>query len=200
LAFLGGVVGDNRAVKRGLLLTGFWLVGVTARVASHVAPQGVARLSAGGVDRELASPLPSTGASTPRPTTPQPPSSVTSPTTRPSSPSSTAATPPPPPIGPATSVPPTRPPATVAPPPTTTLHNTVTTSQGGTVWTRCASAEAIVYVAAVPKSGYQRTHDVESAGGITEWFENGSHRSKITAECSDGSVHAEVEEEGEGGD
>jgi hypothetical protein len=57
-----------------------------------------------------------------------------------------------------------------------------------------------VYVAAVPRSGYQRTHDVESAGGITEWFENGSHRSKITAECSDGAVHAEVEEESESGD
>jgi hypothetical protein len=57
-----------------------------------------------------------------------------------------------------------------------------------------------VYVAAVPKSGYQRTQDVESAGGIAQWFENGSHLSKITAECSNGSVHAEVEEESERGD
>ena len=76
----------------------------------------------------------------------------------------------------------------------------MTTSQGGTVWTRCSSAEQIVYVAAVPKSGYQRTRDVESAGGVMQWFDNGSHLSKIAAECSDGTVHAEVEEENQGGD
>lgn len=55
-------------------------------------------------------------------------------------------------------------------------------------------------VAAVAKSGYQRTRDVEGAGGVMQWFDNGSHLSKITAECSNGSVHAEVEEENAGGD
>ena len=65
------------------------------------------------------------------------------------------------------------------------------------MWTRCSGADHIVYVAAVPKSEYERTRDVESPGGIEQWFESDSHRSKIKAECSDGVVHAEVEEEGE---
>jgi hypothetical protein len=209
LAFLEGVVGDNREVRRGLLLAGFWVLGVTAsvalafaavgRVASRVAPPGVARLSAGAVNRELGSTIPSVRP----PTTRQPTSSAVPPstsrgaTTRPSSPSPTVSVPPS--VGPASSVAPPRPPPTVAPS-TTTPHNTVTTSQGGTLWTRCSSADQIVYVAAVPRSGYQRTFDVESSSGIAQWFDNGSHRSKIAAECSNGSVHAEVEEEAESGD
>jgi hypothetical protein len=88
----------------------------------------------------------------------------------------------------------------VAPSPTTTPHDTVTTSQGGTLWTRCSSADQIVYVAAVPQSGYRRTLDVESTGGVVQWFDNGTHLSKIAAQCSNGSVHAEVEEENAGGD
>ena len=42
--------------------------------------------------------------------------------------------------------------------------------------------------------------DVEGALGIVQWFDNGSHISKISAECSNGVVHAEVEEEREGSD
>jgi hypothetical protein len=71
----------------------------------------------------------------------------------------------------------------------------VTTSQGGTVWSRCSGADTIVLVAAVPQSGYQRTRDIESPSGIEQWFEKDKHRSKIRAECSDGVVSAEVEEE-----
>jgi hypothetical protein len=51
----------------------------------------------------------------------------------------------------------------------------------------------------VPKSGFERTGDVEGPGGIVQSFDNGQHRSTISAECSDGVVHAEVEEEDEGG-
>jgi hypothetical protein len=74
-------------------------------------------------------------------------------------------------------------------------HNTVTTSQGGTLFTRCAGADRIVFVAAVPKSGYQRTVDDERSEGVRQSFENATHRSNIEAECSDGVVHAHVEEE-----
>jgi hypothetical protein len=52
-----------------------------------------------------------------------------------------------------------------------------------------------VFVAAVPKTGYQSISGLQSATTITERFENGSHVSTIQAECSDGVVHAEVEEE-----
>jgi hypothetical protein len=52
-----------------------------------------------------------------------------------------------------------------------------------------------VYVAAIPKSGYQRTVDVEASTGIDQQFQNGSRRSKIQAACSNGVVHAEVEED-----
>jgi hypothetical protein len=76
----------------------------------------------------------------------------------------------------------------------------VITAQGGTVWVRCSGADQIVYVAAVPRNGYERTHDVESPGGIVQWFDSNSHRSTIDAQCSNGVVHAEVNEEGEGGD
>jgi hypothetical protein len=71
----------------------------------------------------------------------------------------------------------------------------VTTSQGGTVYSRCSGPDTIAYVAAVPRSGYQRTVDGESPTGIRQTFENAHHRSRIAAECSDGIVHAEVEEE-----
>ena len=67
------------------------------------------------------------------------------------------------------------------------------------MWTRCSGQDQIVYIAAVPKSGYERTRDVESPGGIQQWFESDNHLSKITAECSNGVVHAEVEE-ARGGD
>jgi hypothetical protein len=63
------------------------------------------------------------------------------------------------------------------------------------LWTRCSSAEQIVYVAAVPQSGYERTRDIENPGGIVQWFHNDHHVSKVSAECSNGVVHAEVEEE-----
>jgi hypothetical protein len=52
-----------------------------------------------------------------------------------------------------------------------------------------------VYVAAIPKSGYQRTVDVEASTGIEQEFQNGSHASQIQAACSNGVVHAEVEED-----
>ena len=68
------------------------------------------------------------------------------------------------------------------------------------MWTRCSGPDRIVYVAAVPKSEYERTRDVESAGGIEQWFESDNHRSKIKAECSGGVVRAEVEEEPVAGD
>jgi hypothetical protein len=71
----------------------------------------------------------------------------------------------------------------------------VTTSQGGTVYTRCTGSETIAYVAAVPKTGYARTVDIESPTGVQQTFVNGNHRSNIQAECSNGVVHAEVEEE-----
>jgi hypothetical protein len=75
----------------------------------------------------------------------------------------------------------------------------VTTSVGGTIWTRCSGADHIAFVAAVPKGGYARTHDAENPV-VVQWFDNGSHVSKISAECSNGVVHAEVEEEREGND
>ena len=89
---------------------------------------------------------------------------------------------------------------TSVPPPTASPHNTVTTSQGGTIWTRCVSADRIAYVAALPKSEFERTRDDEGADGIEQWFESEHHRSKIKAECSDGIVHAEVEEESKSAD
>jgi hypothetical protein len=205
---------DNREVRRGLLMTGLWVLGVTVsvalafaavgRVASRVAPPGVARLSASAVDRALSATVPST----PSPTLHKPTASSTPPstrrastTTRPAPPSSPVTVAPPPTLlGPASSVaPPTTPRTTEAPPPTTP-QNTATTSQGGTVWTRCSGADHIVYVAAVPRSGFERTHDVEGPGGIVQWFQSNNHVSKINAQCSNGVVHAEVEEEREGGD
>jgi hypothetical protein len=71
----------------------------------------------------------------------------------------------------------------------------VTTSQGGTVYTHCTGPDTIAYVAAVPKTGYARTVDIEAPTGVRQTFVNAHHRSDIQAECSDGVVHAEVEEE-----
>jgi len=50
-------------------------------------------------------------------------------------------------------------------------------------------------VAAVPKSGYERTVDVEHEDGIKQVFVNAHHRSQIEAECSGGVVQAQVDEE-----
>ena len=54
-----------------------------------------------------------------------------------------------------------------------------------------------MYVAAVPKSGFTRTRDIESPY-VVQWFESADHISKITVDCSEGRVQAEVEEEGRG--
>jgi hypothetical protein len=196
LSFIEDAMDDNRDVRRGLLLTCLWVLGVTGsvalafgavdRVANRVAPPGVARLSGAAVDRALGSTVPSTISTTTRkPTASSAPPSTTR--------STASVAPPPGPVGTTTSTVASPPP----PAPTTTPHNTVTTSQGGTVWTRCSGADQIVYVAAVPKSEYERTRDIESPGGIEQWFESDSHRSRIKAECSDGVVHAEVEEDSE---
>lgn len=193
---------DNHEVRRALLLTCLWVLGVMAsvalaygavgRVANRVAPPGVARLSGAAVDRALGSTVPSTPSTGPT-TTRKPTASAAPPSTT----RTTASVAPPTPVGPTSSVAPPPTTTTAPPPPTTTPHNTVTTSQGGTLWTRCSGAEKIVYVAAVPKSEYERTRDIESPDGIEQWFESDSHRSRIKAECSDGVVHAEVGEESE---
>jgi hypothetical protein len=202
LAFPTSYLGDNREMRRGVLLTCLWVLGATVsvalafaavgRVASRVAPTGVARLSAGAVDRELGTTVPSTRPTITRQTTTSstPPAPRTS-TTRPS----ISIVPPPTSSGPSTSAPPP-----LSPPPTTVPHNTVTTSQGGTLWTRCSGADRIVYVAAVPRNEYERTRDVEEPSGIEQWFESDHLRSKIKAECSNGVVHAEVVEESMSGD
>jgi hypothetical protein len=102
----------------------------------------------------------------------------------------------------------------ISPPPTTTAPSassvtettttaapasgagdTATTSLGGTIWTRCSSPNSIVFVAAIPKPGYERTNDVQLPTRIQEQFQNGNHVSTIQAECAGGAVHAEVEEE-----
>jgi hypothetical protein len=224
LASLRARVDDNQEMRRGLVLTGLWVVGVMAsvalafgavgNVASQVAPPGVARLSARGVDRALGTTvvLPSsTTAGRPAGSSAPPVSGRGSTTTvkRPGPGSSSTAAPPPSTSGgPGTSAPTSSatspPPTTGSPPPTgtpptTALHSTATTSVGGTVWTRCSGAEHITFVAAVPRAGYERTRDVENASGIVQWFDDGSHISKISAECSNGVVHAEVEEESGGG-
>jgi len=86
------------------------------------------------------------------------------------------------------SVPPTT--STTAPPDN---GDTVTASRGGTLWSHCSGSEKIVFVAAVPMSGYQRTVDIENAGRIEQKFVNGKLSSVIEAECSYGVVHAHVE-------
>ena len=209
-------------MRRGVLLVGVWGAGVViavslafaavARVANGVAPNDVAHLSKTQVDNEL------TGGTTPPPrgstsptsraatTTSNPGSTPTStsttsstmstsgwstPTTRGTmltAPPLTAWSPPSNPPVPTTAT-------TAAKPPPVTPHNTVTTSQGGTIYTRCTGPETIAYVAAVPKTGYARTVDIESPAGVQQTFANGQHVSNIQAECSQGVVHAEVEEE-----
>ena len=210
---------ENLGVRRSVLLAGVWVVGVViavslafaavARVSSGVAPNDVARLSKTEINDEL------TGATTPhaRATTSSSSATTTTAKTGPTRTTSTSTTPStrplitpltqgsvftmPPPT--ATTVAPSTPvtTTTAAPPPPVSSHNTVTTSQGGTVYTRCSGPETIVYVAAVPRTGYQRTEDVEGPGGVRQTFINAHHRSSIEAECSNGVVHASVEEEDE---
>ena len=168
-------------------MAGIWLLGVglavmfsfaaVGRVASGVTPTDGAALSRRDIDRALiagATGQPSGSSAAPTTTassTLKPPA-----TTVPHSPSSVVAT--------------TTP--TVAP---SVIADTVTTSQGGTLWTRCSAPGSIVYVAAIPKNGYRRSVDVEASTGIIQQFGNGSRRSKVQAACSNGVVHAEVEED-----
>ena len=185
---------ENRAVRRGLLMGAVWAFGVVIavalafaavdRVASGVSSRDDARLSQRAIDDELGrSPTPprsSSSTSTTRPpsvstTSSTVASTISSPTTTPATTTVTTASPPPP-----------------------VSHNTVTASRGGTLFTRCSGPDRIVFVAAVPKSGYQRTVDDERSGAIRQSFENSNHRSTIEAECSDGTVHAQVEEESAG--
>jgi len=201
---------------------GVWVAGVViavslafaavARVANGVAPNDVAHLSKTQVDNEL------TGGTTPSPRgSTSPTSRATTTTAKPgSTPTSTSTTsstrstwvwPTPTTGGTVLTAPPvtawshpsdpTAPTTatTVAEPPPVAPHNTVTTSQGGTIYTRCTGPETIAYVAAVPKTGYARTVDIESPTGVQQTFANGQHASNIQAECSNGVVHAEVEEE-----
>jgi hypothetical protein len=172
-----------------------------AHVASGVAPNDVDHLSQQAIDDELTTSRSSVPSSTTKPTvsstttttsttpTTTSPTGRTTPTsTRGASPTTTS------PITTQTA-PPLVTTTTGKPPPDSTTHNTVTTSQGGTLYTRCSGADSIVYVAAIPKPGYERTEDVERADGIRQSFENKNHLSTIEAECSDGVVHAHVEEE-----
>jgi len=206
-------MGDNHGVKRGAILAGVWGAGVlvavslafaaVAHVASGVAPNDVEHMSQRAIDDELTTRLSSV------------PGGVSSPTTTATA-SSTTTTTPTTTAGPTSRTTPTTSrlvsptvtsPTTVhtVPPPVTATtaqtlpdnppHNTVTASQGGTLYTRCSGADSIVYVAAVPKPGYERTDDIEDASGVRQSFENKDHRSTIEAECTNGVVHAHVEEE-----
>ena len=74
-------------------------------------------------------------------------------------------------------------------------NETVTTSAGGTVYTRCTGPDSIAFVAAVPKNGFERVRDVETGRQVVQEFASDAHRSTISVECSDGRAHAEVEEE-----
>jgi hypothetical protein len=207
-------LGENPRVRRGLILAGVWAVGAAlaltlafaavGRVANGVAPRDVARLSSTEIDDELSGPTttpvtPTSGRQMPNPT-----ATTATPATTTSSTSSTTSTTEAPGssiVNPTTvSTPPTTTSATVHTVPSTTTppvasHNTVTTAQGGTVFTRCSGPDKIVYVAAVPKSGYERTVDIENEDGIEQVFVNAHHRSQIEAQCSGGVVHAQVEEE-----
>jgi hypothetical protein len=184
-------------MRRRLLLAGTWLLGTAvaltisfaavARVANGVAPANVAALSRRAIDNELTT-APTTSSSTvqERSRRALQPSTTTTPTTS---------------IQPKVSAPTAlNPPEQVtvpnAPSPTTTAITpaTVTTSHGGTIWTRCTGPNSIQFLAAVPTNGYQRTADVEASTGIEEQFTNGSRVSTINAECSNGVVHAEVED------
>jgi len=184
-------------MRRRLLLAGTWLLGTAvaltvsfaavARVASGVAPPNGAALSRRAIDNEL-----TTGPST-SPSSVQrrsrralQPSATTTPTTSLRREVNAA---------PALNSPaPVTAPIAPSPPPTATTPATATTSQGGTIWTRCTGPDTIQFLAAVPNNGYQRTADIEASTGIEEQFNNGSRASTINAECSNGVVHAEVEE------
>lgn len=189
-------------MRRGLLLAGVWALGVVAsvtlafaavgRVASGVAPHDGTRLSQTAIDDQLTSraTLPSatsTSSTTRSSSSTTSPTTVTTPTTRPTSPNVTS----PPPTS--NTSPPTVTTVWAAPP--NVPVNTVTTSQGGTLFTRCSGPDTIAYVAAVPRTGYQRTLDIEDPTGIEQVFANARDQSKIDASCSNGIVHAHVEEE-----
>ncbi len=200
-----------RPSRRAVLLTTVWVVGVgtsvaiafaaVATVARGVEPSNAARLSTRAIDHELGAPQ----ASSPSPSLPA------TQTSRPTTPA-TAATVAPvttvPPLQPTTTAPPVRPvappavaptpPTSNGPSPTVSSRTTATASPGGTVWARCSAPDTIVFVAAVPSSGYQRVRDVENGQTVEQWFANGSKVSKIHAECADGAVHAEVDTEHEG--
>jgi hypothetical protein len=176
-------------MRRGLVLASVWLLGAglavalsfaaVGRVASGVSPADGATLSRRAIDNALTarvSPHPSrtsAGPSTTRPSPPRP--TTTLPRSLP------------------TAVPSRAP--VIAPLAPQQIGGTVTTSRGGTVWTRCSGSSSIVYVAAIPKNGYQRSVDVEDASGIVQLFANGTSQSKVHAECTNGVVHAAVEEE-----
>jgi hypothetical protein len=87
--------------------------------------------------------------------------------------------------------------STTTAPPVSSGPATATTSLGGTIWTRCSGPDAIVFIAAIPKSGYESIAGTQTSTAVQERFTNGNHVSTIQAECSDGVVHAEVEEEAE---
>ncbi len=204
------------------MLGGIWAVGVVVavavafaavdRVASGVTSPDTGHLSRDAISDELRRPpsrpaprssgaakvAPSSSSSTsstlgPRVTVvmPTPTTSImpppTTPRTTPRTTPPTIAANPTPTSAPAVTTPST---ALAVPP-----HNTVTTSQGGTLITRCSGPETILFVAAVPKPGYQRTVDDEGSEGIEQSFVSANHQSNIEAQCSNGVVHAEVEEE-----
>lgn len=190
-------------MRRGLALTAVWALGIVlavtlafaavGRVASGVAPHDVARLSQTAIDKELSETTRPSAVSTSSSrapsvsTAPQASTTATTPQT-----DNTVA----PPITSSS-------PSSNAPPPTTVTttvsagapHNTVTTAQGGTLFTRCTGPETIEFVAAVPRTGYERTVDKENSSGIEQSFVNIQHKSTIAAECSNGVVNAHVEEE-----
>jgi hypothetical protein len=194
-------------VRRGFLLVGVWLLGAVFAVAFSFAAvrrvaSGVTRSSGVSVSHAV-DPETTTVARSQAPSTPPAPrhraSVHSNPALRPTvpapvpGPSATGPLPayvaPVPNIMPATTTPAI---VSVTTPPS---PGTAIASQGGTVWTRCSGANTIVYIAAVPKSGYQRITDVEDGSGIEQQFDNGAHRSTVQASCSHGVVHAQVEEE-----
>ncbi len=217
----GGQLDENRRVRRGVLLAGIWVVGVViagtlafaavARVANGVAPNDVSHLTKTEIDNELTGrttaptrkpTAPTSGATTTTSPAVTPTTTSTTPSTRwtagSTTPTTRGTTLTAPPLTAFSSLPtPTTPTTatTLPPPPPVQLRNTVTPSQGGTVYTRCTGPETIAYVAAVPKTGYARTVDIEAPTGVRQTFANGQHQSTIQAECSNGVVHAEVEEE-----
>jgi hypothetical protein len=93
---------------------------------------------------------------------------------------------------------------TTAPPSAATTltpsRDTVTSSQGGTLFTHCSGPDAIVYVAAVPRAGYARVGDVEEGNRVEQTFENGDHHTTVEAWCADGLVKSRIEDEGPGDD